>query len=322
MHNYLENLKKINFLSQISKKTGFSKFRILLDAIYCYLRYGCNRRQYYVWEFYALRSFQRKKAMTYDRWVKISNKSNDKDYIHFFENKVDFLKTFSNYIYRKWCYPRQNSFEQFLIFWNSCPSIIEKPINAFQGIGVKKIDKKLYMSDDQLVALYDRCVKDDILLEECIVSHPEMCFGSSSVNSLRVHTMIDREGIPHVLKVILKAGVGDNITDNYCNGGVIYPVDLETGIIDACGITHTKERAIYHPGTDICMVGKKIPMHQEMLAKIKEAAMVVPQIRSVGWDIAISKEHVVIIEGNHDPGYEVLENIGEKGFYEKYMNLL
>ena len=38
------------------------------------------------------------------------------------------------------------------------------------------------------------------------------------------------------------------------------------------------------------------------LEKVKEAALVVPEVQYIGWDVAILKNSVALIEGNHDLG--------------------
>ena len=40
----------------------------------------------------------------------------------------------------------------------------------------------------------------------------------------------------------------------------------------------------------------------------EEAARVVPQMRYIGWDIAITKNGPVMVEGNNLPGYDMCQN--------------
>ena len=56
-----------------------------------------------------------------------------------------------------------------------------------------------------------------------------------------------------------------------------------------------------HPTTKEKIVGFKVPMFKEAIELVKEAAMIIPEIGYVGWDIAISTNGPVIVEGNSYP---------------------
>lgn len=53
-----------------------------------------------------------------------------------------------------------------------------------------------------------------------------------------------------------------------------------------------------HPVTKTQIVGFKIPYWEEIIKMVTEAAWIVPQVRTVGWDIAVTKSGPLIIEGN------------------------
>lgn len=61
------------------------------------------------------------------------------------------------------------------------------------------------------------------------------------------------------MKAILRAGVGNSVVDNYCQGGSIYEVDLNTGLVCSFGQSKNNSKSYVHPGTDIVMLGYKIP---------------------------------------------------------------
>ena len=48
--------------------------------------------------------------------------------------------------------------------------------------------------------------------------------------------------------------------------------------------------------------GFKVPFYEEACQMVKEASKVVPSVRYVGWDVAITNKGPVIIEGNCFPG--------------------
>lgn len=48
----------------------------------------------------------------------------------------------------------------------------------------------------------------------------------------------------------------------------------------------------------------------------KKAALVVLEVPYIGWDVAILKNSVALIEGNHDPGHDIVQMIGQTGLYQ------
>ena len=248
--------KYLNKLHQYSKKikseTGRGHIYNYLDYASALVFHGCSIRQYYVGGFYKLPSYMRRKTVTYRRWLKIMETFNAHDYIHILDNKVDFLKYFSQFIHRDWIYPREVTYESFSKFVAKNETFIAKPLNEMQGKGICVLRKKDY---DTMNDLYKQVSDNDFLCEELIKQRITMFFGNKSVNTIRVFTILDRNNKAHVITTILRAGKGDSIVDNFCAGGVIYPLDVESGIVYDKGIDGDGKVYMIHPGTDICMLG-------------------------------------------------------------------
>jgi len=66
----------------------------------------------------------------------------------------------------------------------------------------------------------------------------------------------------------------------------------------------------------------QIPNWDQVMKISCDAAEYLPQIGFIGWDVAIAEDHVELIEGNHNPDYELLEYLGSSGYYEKITNLI
>ena len=92
--------------------------------------------------------------------------------------------------------------------------------------------------------------------------------------------------------------------DNMENSGLACPIDQETGKI--CGVAHTSKLINYdtHPYTGIPLIGYQLPYVKEAIEMCKCAALEVPQIKYVGWDVCIMPDGPAIIEGNDFPGYD------------------
>lgn len=74
---------------------------------------------------------------------------------------------------------------------------------------------------------------------------------------------------------------------------------------------------MFHPDSHYPLVGVKVPNWEICCSSVIEAAKVVPQVQYVGWDVAIPENDVAIIEGNHDPGHDVVQMIEQIGLYDE-----
>ncbi|WP_331835841.1 sugar-transfer associated ATP-grasp domain-containing protein [Erysipelothrix piscisicarius] len=70
-------------------------------------------------------------------------------------------------------------------------------------------------------------------------------------------------------------------------GTVVYP------FIDKNCNQHTK-----HPITGTDLIGFQVPHYEQLISSIKEACLVIPQVRYMGWDVAVGVDGPEIIEGN------------------------
>lgn len=296
----------------ISSMTGKSVLYHWIDSIYCMFRYGCCPNQYLEGAFYKLRSFDRQRTFTKYRCYKLRRLFNDSTFNHICDNKVDFNKYFSQFIGRKWISCKECTLEEILSFIEDNNRIIAKPINMTKGKGVFELDRS---KPNKELAL--SVIGQEILLEEFVVQHPLMCFDNKSVNTLRINTIIDSHGDVHIIKSTLRCGIGASIVDNYAAGGVAYPVNSIYGRVEGPGGNSMRGQELFiHPGTDIFMVGKEIPYWNKVLDLVCDAAKKIPQVRFIGWDVAITQEGPILIEGNTRPSAELIEYQGtQKALY-------
>ena len=76
----------------------------------------------------------------------------------------------------------------------------------------------------------------------------------------------------------------------------------ENGVVFAEAIDQRDNLFYEHPISKVKIVGFKVPKFKEAVEMVKEAAKVVPEIGYIGWDVAISENEPVIVEGNCFPG--------------------
>ncbi|SLN52484.1 hypothetical protein ROA7450_02637 [Roseovarius albus] len=143
-----------------------------------------------------------------------------------------------------------------------------------------------------------------------VKQHPDLAsFNSSSLNTVRIGTYITRpqNGDVDDLDVILdyaclRVGRAGSRTDNGTTGGLLVDIDLETGQLNRGRYTleYSGDFAEEHPDSKQRFTGHKVPYWEEAIALCLRVAKTLPSVRSVGWDVAISENGPLIIEGNSE----------------------
>ena len=277
----------------IHKKRGKATSIIFLDMIICGIKYGAGYSDYVEFEWDLLNSNERRTYLTSELNNRIVRKYNDKNYWHLFQNKIEFNHIFKNYLGRNFISLLDSSFKDFKNFALKYKKICVKPVSSSCGDGIEIIDIR---KNTDLKKLYSVLIKNKkYLVEEYVKQHHDLNnLYSGSVNTLRIITFLDKK--VHILKAIIKFGTTGQI-DNHVAGGMYTFLDKNGCVLypacDDFGHVYYK-----HPVTDANIVGFKVPYFKEALQLVKKAGKIVPQIRYVGWDVAITENGPVIIEGN------------------------
>lgn len=308
-------------VSKLSKQTGYCRFYHLMDYLSAFVRHGAHIDQYIAGRFWSYSNPQRSKCLTHYRRLALQNKYNNPEDVHYFVNKPEFNEFFSDFVHRGWLWVKKSSFEDFKAFLSRYSAIIIKPMDGKQGDGIRMMEN-VPQDDEGLQRLFDALAQEDVILEELIIQHPDMVFGNRSVNTIRVLTACRPDGHARIMKAFLRAGVGDTLMDNTATGGYYYEVDLDTGIVVSEGISKDGDLVFVHPQTDIVMLGFKVPLWDQVVKMCVDAAQRLPRVALVGWDVAISQDHVQLIEGNNSADYIGYEFVGSNGYYEKIRSFM
>lgn len=289
--------KMFRLVKLISKQSRKNIFYVIFDVIRCGIKYQAGYHDYLEFEFYNLNKEERKTYITRGINNQIVHKFNKKEEWYKFDDKVIFQQLFNEYTKRAFLY-LDNNLAEFEEFFKRNKVIIVKPKDGEGGEGVEKL---VYESNINISKLYTKLVSNNqLLVEECIVQHEKMNeLYDGSVNTIRMFTFIKDENT-HFLGAVLKLGNG-GIIDNFAGGGM-YTILDDTGKIVYKAIDKDDNTFDVHPITKKSIIGFEVPMFQEAVDLVCNAAKVIPEVGYVGWDVAISKDGPLIIEGNCYPG--------------------
>ncbi|MCD7770353.1 MAG: carboxylate--amine ligase [Oscillospiraceae bacterium] len=285
-------------LDRAHEKSGRSRIWLTKDMLHCARKFGSGYYDYVTFGFWDLTDEQRATYVTRFVSKDLVTLLNDPDYAEIFNDKVKFYNTFRDFIKREFIDYRTASKEEVLAFAERHPVMFAKPAHGSCGHDCHKVYMKDYAD---LEEFYRRMGEEDAwLLEEVLEQHPRQAeVYPHAMNCLRLITLLDSGGEPHVIFATQKFGLNGRVVDNY---GFGCRVDLETGRICSPGVSGDGSLGIVydeHPLTHVKLVGREVPMFFEACEMVKKAALVVPRMRYIGWDVGITPDGPAIVEGNH-----------------------
>lgn len=301
----------------INKKYNRNKLFFFMDSAYCYLIHGSSPRDYINFEFYKINNIERSTFLTMRKTHKVEKIYNDITYGNIFNNKYNFNKSFEKYIKRDWVYMPETSYEKFKDFISEKNQVLVKPLSSSSGKGIYLIDTLENKPED----IYNEIMDKDYLVEEFIVQHMDlMRLNPTTVNTIRVYTLIDEKGTPEIIQSVLRVGGAQSVVDNFHNGGVAYPIDTDNGVIYKPGVDIKGNCHKIHPSSGIFMVGFKVPNWEDLKDFVLNASKEYTKSRYIAWDVAVLNDGFEFVEGNYkgDPGVlQAVDKIGKAHLFKE-----
>ena len=305
----LDRLTKMDYkrmwsvTATVSERSGISRPRLMLDMLVCAAKYNAGYMDYMIARMWEQNDTQRRTVLTRGINNQIVRRMNDKADWHAFDDKAAFNRAFSKWITRDWMEADgQTSIDALKTFLKGKQTVFVKPLEGSSGQGIEKYTAPDWTDMDAFASKVRAVGKS--VIEEGIVQHPRMAeLNPGSVNTVRISTLIGdkKEGIVYAF---LRIGNG-KIMDNVDCGGMAARVDLISGKLltvaaDKAGNTFTK-----HPITGTEIIGFQLPYFEEAKAMCLEAMRMVPSMRYVAWDVALTEQGPTLIEGNSFPSHAV-----------------
>ncbi len=198
-----------------------------------------------------------------------------------------------------------------------------KPVLGLSGKGLIPVEisgGKLFSHGKELsVAELRAAVKDGKFLVQSYVEnqHPGMkALFDKSLNTVRV-TMVRTEGGVDILGIMCLMGASDSEYSNWHYGGICTTVD-ENGKLGKYGYSMSKKRITEHPDTGLVFAGYELPCFRETLDLCRRAMDAYYGMKTVGWDVAVTEEGPILLEGNPGWGLIAHQMVEHRGWADKY----
>lgn len=307
MDNIKKNYKKLNnVISYINNKYYIGKLYLLIDILFCKIKYKANLNDYKMFSMYLLNNKERKTILTSGKNLILTNKLNDYSKLHIFENKNEFNEVFDDYLKRKWMFINRKNYNEFECFIKNMDYIIAKPNDNTEGKRIEKIK----VGDYSIKELYNYLKDKDLLLvEEDIKQHNYLNkLYSKSINRVTVVTILYND-ITYIISINLNLG-NNSIVDSLKRGGMTNKIDIETGTSLHPFCDRGLNNYYFHPVTKEKINNIKLPYINEIKSLVKDLSKIIKTVRYVSWDIAITNDGPILI------GASPLPNI----YYQFYVH--
>jgi len=304
----------------------------VIQAFMYYLKFSMHPLDYFYFNVYENPDFNPSEYASTLFMYRFHRKLNNKRYNKYFLNKILFHQRFESLMGHKYLDLRKANLRE-LRDWilNRNPELlIIKEMKSVGGFGVKRVNVGISGEDVFIddIPLVEKLVflKQFDLMEEFVCQHELInILNPSCLNTIRVVTVLDREDQVNIIGAVLRLGVSNDI-DNFHSGGIAVRINLETGYLEGKGFRLAPSEQEYyeaHPVTQIKFDGYKLPHWGLLIETVIKACMVIPEVRTVGWDVAITQNGVSLIEGNNDWDKIIIEKALKSGIrkvLEKYLD--
>lgn len=280
------------------KNPNKSKLFIGIDLLINMIIYPISFPDYRKCNYINLSKKEKKECITKKEYAKFINYVDQKKYTIIFVDKILFNKYFEDFIGRDYIDIRVAGKDGLKQFVKGKNSIFAKVKDDCGGHGISKLHKEDFKDID---ALYNKLILNkQFLIEDTLLQHDILNkINPNAVNNIRFATLV-KDGKVYILTRTLRLNTGSDavISSNDIMVDINADGELVSDAIDEMFDIH-----VVHPDTKAKIKGIVLPYIKEAEALVKKAALRIPEVRYVGWDVAITPNGPVIIEGNFYPSY-------------------
>lgn len=138
-----------------------------------------------------------------------------------------------------------------------------------------------------------------LIFQELLAPHPSLCsFGSSALNTLRIATVRDADGISHPVAILFKLARVGALVDNIGAGALASHVDPLSGRLSKAFSWPGDGTWDKHPDTGAQIEGYELPYWSEAVALAVRAHERLTSAGSLSWDVAITERGPMLLEMN------------------------
>lgn len=192
--------------------------------------------------------------------------------------------------------------------------LILKPIDSASGMGVVRvsIEKDMINYNKELITKEEFNSRINSLSNYIVSPYIKQARYSEeifprTVNTIRIITMISPgDKMPFIAAAAHRFGTEKSFPVDNCNaGGLTANINITTGKLSGAVFTYFDGNELKwmdnHPDTGSPIKDVVIPGWDKISGDILSAASKIPHLKYIGWDIVVTNDGFIILEGNNGP---------------------
>lgn len=184
--------------------------------------------------------------------------------------------------------------------------LIIKPNMGRGGQGIDLLYKEnhelLAKSEERVMSLNDYKITEPVVIQRVVTQDKRIsAIGSSSVNTIRIITLLKKNREVLIVAASMRFGVGGSYVDNWSAGGVEPGIDISTGRLMEVAYDNKGVERREHPDSKIVFKDREIPFWEEVVNMAVKVQLACPFYKLIGLDVAITPEGPTLIEANANP---------------------
>ena len=214
-----------------------------------------------------------------------------------------------------------------------------KPVDGSHGSGIIRfhfVSGALLTDSGEELSAQDEFVDafdsgEVFLLQRALRPHPELTgvMPGQGLGTVRLVTA-QVDGQIEIVFGCLKIPVGNNIADNFLagkSGNLLAEIDIKTGQVKrAFGPDEQHSEVIceysLHPDSGVALRSYQFPYWADLVAAVKSGAQAFHELKTIGWDAALTEQGPCLIEANSRYDCDLLQVAMDRGLKAELTGLL
>jgi hypothetical protein len=213
-----------------------------------------------------------------------------------------------------------------------------KPVDGKGGKGIERWDRVCekhfesaageIVTEEQLIRrLQERSLKTPCLVQPRVVNHPDLrAINNGALATIRALTCMNEEERPELVGAVFRMAIGNNrVVDNLHAGGIVAGIDIKSGMVGPATNLGDDVKLGWldrHPDSGAKISGRSLPYWNDLGTFVERAHTAFADRVLIGWDIAATKDGLVVVEANGAPDLDIMQRPFRKGLIRGRMGEL
>ncbi len=297
-----------------------NSFKTNIDMLFSLLFSGFSPDDYSSYNLISKTSKQRKTFASSVEDILFGSSINDFVFPDILSDKKQTYDIFKKYFKRDLIVVKDKAdYDLFVSFSKNHKKFFCKPQcgSCGRNSGVIDLDEEDPSSTFKKLISTGPYVLEELIKQSSVMSQ----FNESSINTVRT-TLVRTENGIELLFGFIRCGRKGQCVDNGGAGGIIIPYNPNNGYLSKIGFDEVGVFYNEHPDSGVKFEGFQIPCFNEIIKLSFELAQQLPNYNYYGWDIAITDNGLILVEGNSRPQLIGLQGIHVEGFKQEIYTIL